>query len=264
MTFQSQRPSALRLSMQASGLQFTSDAASSEHALFGFNDALAPMMFALLASSGRKHWPVRYFEDYFRDVLREAHYRPMREAAMRRLDEKYHNSDPFEHYRPLKKPASEQLRELIAEHTLPDRSNSPWLQVWKDCLAPAPEYSVTLSEGDVTDLDTLTAFAASADSTIKKKIDEDDIQLGESWMRFIQRLYEAWLHELAEEAANRHKEAKDSKAPSWDFNQFSTLAEGVAGRLAKMGYQLKAPSAERLKRLWDNLHTKDPGDTSEW
>ncbi len=268
MSFQSQRPSNLRLSMQASGVQFKTEGISSQHSGLGLDDAVVPLMLAAIASSGGDLRSLRYFdryaEHYFHDVLREAHYRPLREAAMRRLYEKYHASEPFDAYRPLKKPASEQLKDLIAEHTLPGNEPSPWLSVWQDCLAPEPSSWSKFSEGDVTDFNTIAAFAASADSTIKKGLRQEEIELGEPWARYMQRLFESWLHDLAQAAATRHKEAKDSKTRSWEVKDFTILAESVAGHLTKIGYQLTLPTEERLKLLWEALHSEKPGDTSDW
>jgi hypothetical protein len=269
ITAQGYRPSMLRLSLEASGIRFKDDLRGA-HSSSGINEVLAPLMVAALASygGGGKHWPFRHFGEVFRhylyDAMREMHYAPLRQAALRNLDKKYRpGGDPFSRFRPLKEPASEQLRDLVLEHALPGGLKSPSLEAWLSCLSPEPHSHTKLPGKDVENLETIRAFASSADSTIKRNI-ADDMIVGDSWPQFVQRLFESWVHELASQIEYTNKQAKPPAKWSWNVDDFRIVVEGVVRFLAKMGYQLEPPAKDRLLGLWKRLHSDETGDTSDW
>jgi hypothetical protein len=261
------RPSLLRATLESAGVRFVNarERSISEWPL-AYSEMLTPLLLLSLTSKGGEP----FFHDFMfewrhilHDFWRQAEYGESRRVALERLIRKYRHEeeDPFKSYLPLGKPATEELRNLVIEHTLPGNQTSPWLTAWKQCVEYDSTTALPVPLKDLKDWQVLSGFARGADSAIKSELPGDYLP-GESWNDFVQRLFEsAWVSSIADQIVDKLKAKSGSK---WSLDSFVNLVEGVAGVLNKFGYKIKAPSVDRLKKLWERLLSDEPYSDDKW
>jgi hypothetical protein len=263
---QGTRPSALRASMEVAGLRFAHlDATGTSHPVAFFSTVLPLLMVALtMSDSGdRTRHDIMYdLRHLVVNITEELRYGEARRVALERLQQKYsYREDPFEAYLPLRKPATEELQNLIIEHTLPGGAHSPWLDVWKRNVAYNSWSTVNLPFKDVHDKTTAEAFARSADCAIKSDLPAD-FRTGETWTELIQRLFERkWVRPTSIRLVETNKRLGDD---AWGLESFVTLIDGVVGAMNDVGYSLSPISRSRLEMLWDHSHSDKAWRDEEW
>ncbi len=263
---ESYRPSGLRDTLESAGVKFSGGIERNISSLsVAYSEILTPLLLLSLTSSRKDpflHEIMFEWRRIFHDLQRENAYGELRRIGLERLKQRYrHGEDPFEPYLPLVKPATEALRNLVIEHTLPGNQSSPWLAAWQRCVEYNPATALAVPFKEIRDRKAVSAFARAADAAIKHEL-PDDYLPGESWENLVQRLFEsAWVSSVADQIVNTSKENPASK---WSFDSFVSLVEAVVKILNEIGYSLTAPSPTRLKRLWERLHSDKPYSTHEW
>jgi hypothetical protein len=260
------RPSSLRATLESAGVKFASEIERNVSSLpIAYSEVLTPLLLLSLTSSRKEpflHEMMFEWRHILHDLRRDIEYGESRRVALDRLKRKYpHGEDPFEPYLPLVKPATDALRNLVIEHTLPGDQSSPWLSAWSRCVDYDPTTALAVAFKDVRDRKAVNAFARAADAAIKHKL-PDDYLPGESWENLVQRLFEsAWVSSIADQIV---RTSQTDAASKWTFDSFAYLVEAVVKLLNKIGYDLASPSPTRLKRLWERLHSDNPYSTDEW
>jgi hypothetical protein len=259
--------SPLRISMEVAGVHFADGGggATATRLAVAQSDPLIPLLFLGFGLAGSRG-PVAeefYFEwrHILHDLRYEAEYRESRRIALERLARKYSHGedDPFESYMPLQKPASEHLRNLVIEHTLPGNQLSPWLSTWRRCIEFNSATAVRVPVKDLTESNSVKAFARDADCAIKQAL-PNEFRPGETWKEFHQRLFEfEWVLKVAAQIISN-----DANAQGWDFARFVELVTSVVGALNKSGYELERATKDRLRKLWDRLHGDKPWSVTDW
>jgi hypothetical protein len=268
---QGHRPSQLRNSMDVAGVKFPHQSERTDRLRPAavYSELLWPLLLMTMSTSKFRepfvHELMFELRHVLHDVKEEIEYGELRRVALERLRQKYsHSKELFEPYLPLRKPATEDLRNLIIEHTLPGyggRQNSPWLAAWKRCVEYNPATALKVSFKDVRDRKAADGFARSADSAIKDRM-PDHFLPGETWDDFVQRLFEfAWVSNIADQIVETNKTLGDD---SWSFESFAKMVERVVAVLNDLGYRLTTPSETRLKKLWDRLHGDKRWSDEEW
>jgi hypothetical protein len=263
------RPSQLRMAMETAGLTFPHQPADQTRSASIVSELLWPLLL-VAASQSKFRGPFAHefmFEmrHMLHDMKEETENGESRRTALERLRKKYApGEDPFEFYLPLHKPASDELRNLILEHTLPGyghQQHSPWLATWKRCVEYDPTSTITVRPKDFTTEKSANAFARSADCAIKDSL-PDKFLPGEAWDDVAQRLFEsAWVAKIADQIVNTSAKLGDI---GWSFDSFVTMVHGVAAVLNDLGYRLVAPSETRLEKLWDRLRSDKGSSDEEW
>jgi hypothetical protein len=267
---QAYRPSQLRISMEVAGITFPQQREADKLRLGTvYADVLWPVLLIAM-SQGKFRDPFAHelmFElrHVFHDIKQEIEVGESRRIALVRLGKKYtQGEDPFESFLPLRKPASDELRNLILEHTLPgygDQQYSPWLATWKRCVEYNSGSAVKVTPKDLSTKEAADAFARSADCAIKDAL-PDEFLPGEAWNDMMQRLFEsAWIAKIADQIVSTNAKHSDD---GWTFESFATMVRKVATVLNDRGYRLAAPSENRLKRLWERLHSDKRWSDEEW
>jgi hypothetical protein len=262
----SYRHSNLRGTMESAGVKFASEVERNVSSLpIAYSEVLTPFLLLSLTSNRKEpflHDVMFEWRHILHDLRQDIEYGESRRIALDHLKHKYrHGGDPFESYLPLGKAATDALRNLVIEHTLPGNQSSPWLATWSRCVDYDPTTALAVPFKDVRDQKALSAFARAADSAIKHGL-PDDFLPGESWDDFVQRLFEsAWVSSIADQIVSSSKQDLGSK---WTFDSFSSLVAGVVKILNGIGYNLTSPSSIRLKNLWERLHSDEPYSTDQW
>ncbi len=259
-------PSPLRQTLEASGVRFVGDASQKQGfpAAGLYMEAISPLLFLGL-SLGRAEDPfTEHFFFEWRHILQDMRYEiengEARRIALERLVRRYsEREDPFEPYLALGRPATEQLRNLVIEHTLPGNQFSPWLSTWRRCVEFNSATALKVPHRDFDHGENLSAFARGADCAIKQSL-PGELRPGETWPAFIQRLFETeWVVKTAGQLVLNQVNAR-----VWRFDDFAALVVAVAAALNDFGYRIEAPSGERLRALWGRLHGDNPWSISDW
>jgi len=269
LVVQGSRPSQLRMAMETAGLTFPHQPADQTRSASIVSELLWPLLL-VAASQSKFRGPFAHefmFEmrHMLHDMKEETENGESRRIALERLGKKYaQGNDPFEAYLPLHKPASDELRNLILEHTLPGYGrlqHSPWLAAWKRCVEYDSSSAITARPKDRSAEKIANAFARSADCAIKDSL-PDHFLPGEAWDDVAQRLFEsAWVAKIADQIVSTSAKRGDD---GWTFESFVTMVQGVAAILNDLGYRLIAPSETRLEKLWDQLHSDGGSSEEEW
>ncbi|HJR08569.1 MAG TPA: hypothetical protein VJ842_15020 [Pyrinomonadaceae bacterium] len=262
--FQTYRPSPLQLSLEQSGVNFKEHIARKPILNQGaLSDPLLLLLFAAIIPgrySGYEH--SRHIEYLIHELFRVLRYKPEVQLVLERLRKKYDLDNPFDEYQPMVRAASKELRQLIKENELPDGDASPWLKIWKNSLEEEPSSLEALRPRRLDDAGVIQSFAHSADSTIKRHID-DSIRPGELWKEFVQRLFEyEWISAIVEQIAEANKESTSNVKP-WSFDSFIKLIKKVISQLNEVGYTLVMPDEQRCRAVWDKANTEDGLDYNE-
>jgi len=262
----SYRHSNLRATMESAGVKFASEIERNVSSLpIAYSEVLTPFLLLGLTSNRKEpflHEVMFEWRHILRDLRQDIEYGESRRIALERLKHKYrHGEEPFEPYLPLVKAATEALRNLVIEHTLPGNQSSPWLVAWSRCVDYDPTTALKVPFKDARDRKAVNAFARAADAAIKQALPNDYLP-GESWDDFAQRLFEsAWVSSIADQIVSTSKE---DPATKWTFDSFASLVEAVVKSLNEIGYSLASPSTTRLKKLWERLHSDKPYSTDQW
>ena len=262
----SYRPSMLRHTLEASGVRFAGDLAITP----GFSlpgsyvEVLTPLLFLGLSLGGSRGPFIEHFFFEWRHILHDLRYEvengESRRIGLETLVRKYAQSeDPFEQYLPLRTPASEVLRNLVIEHTLPGNQSSPWLSTWRRCVEFNPATAINVPVKNLQDRESVSAFARDADCAIKQSL-PGELRPGETWGEFVQRLFEMeWVLKTASQLV-----LNEYNANVWRFEGFTVLVDVVASALNVVGYRIDPPSHSRLRSLWDRLHGENPWSVVEF
>jgi len=260
------RPSLLRQTLEASGVRFAGEAASTP----GFSwagsylEVLTPLLFLGLSVGGSRGPFIEHFFFEWRHILHDLRYevenREARRIGLEKLIRKYsQGEDPFEPYVALGKPASESLRNLVIEHTLQGNQFSPWLSTWRRCIEFNSATALKVPLKSLKNAENVAAFARGADCAIKQSL-PGELRPGETWGEFLQRLFETeWVLKTASQLV-----LNESNAKVWRFQDFAELVAAVASALGDAGYRIEVPAKDRLQNLWDRLHGEKPWSVDEW
>lgn len=265
LTMQAYRPSQLRISMEAGGVKFPHQTETARPVTV-YSELLWPLV--LIGAMSKFREP--FFHDLgfelrhmLHEVKEEINYGELRRVALERLRRKYAEADPFEVFLPMRNPATEDLRNLVVEHTLPGYGHtySPWLATWKQCVEYNDSSSLKVIRKDISDAKVIAGFARSADCAIKNAL-PDQFLPGETWEDLVQRLFEsAWIATIANQIVSTNSNLGES---GWTFDLFATLVQNVSRALSEFGYRLTAPSLERLVTLWNKLHSDKRWTDTDW
>lgn len=252
--------------MESSGVRFAGEPDRSTSPWTGtYAEVLAPLMLLGLSAGGKEPFfdhLIFEWRHVFHDFEQEAKYGELRRAALNRLTQEIIvQGDPFEEYRPLQSPTTEHLRHLWTEHVLPGYQDSPWLSTWLQCLDDDPERTVDFTAPNLVVEKMVSGFARTADSAIKRHA-RDAYNAGETWGRFVQRLFEShWIYHLARQISYSNNKSGRLR---WSFDFFRDLVDAVIAVLNGVGYQLLPPSLNRLEHLWEHLHKEETKGTVDW
>jgi hypothetical protein len=148
--------------------------------------------------------------------------------------------------------ADANLLNLIHENTLQNGQRSPWLEAWTESLLPQLEYEYSLPSRPPGSEQFIKAASDSADSAIKRNLTYDRHAV-ETWNDFIQRVFEErWVEPLAHLMHSENAKEKSS-TPRWTVEIFCGLIKAVVENLNRIGYELEAPTFDRLKELWNHI-----------
>jgi hypothetical protein len=230
----------------------------------GFHPIL--LLAAFFMIGGRHRHPEPWFEiDHlirrWLEVEHDKVNRKTSEIALAVLQRKYADTDPFDRYQLETSAATMELRRLVAEHTLPDNSPSPWRRLWEQQLETMQSYSRPLVGSPDDDQQLRKWCFRMADSTLKQNI-SDPSGADRPWGEFVQRLFERkWIVTVAEMAVNANR---GEKPTWWTVESLHSLIADVVVDLNHIGYALVVPGIERIANLMHLLAARENVYSTDW
>jgi hypothetical protein len=235
-------PSRLFASLVADGIDLQADSSDSRQT-YG-RELLRLVTFSQPEETGYPPFWHRWLELQERQLHAEEQrlILPRVEAALEDLRARLQGSDPFARFDYGGEPASDVLAGLYREHTLPDGSQSPWLERWKGRTKTLP-YDPKVRRDWQAILDELLR---SADGEIKLGVCQTSQALNETWSDHVQREFEKrWITPIG-----RHVATSKDNEKAWPIDDFEALVRSVVERLKSIGYAVQIPSRQRFDSLF--------------
>lgn len=264
--FSQQRPSRIRFALREAGIHLHDDADPWPQSATAFLTAPLVLAIAGLGSHYGDRWR-DYMDDWryqyydYRRLLRQIEIEPEIRDAEARLRRRHSNINPFEEFAVGKKAASERLIGLLKESKFVDGVPSRWRSEWEATLEPIYEFAERPSAKEAISPDRVERAIFSADSTIKKGIEESRSPI-ETFSEFCQRIFEQnWVRLIGYSIFRKTTNAQLRNV--WTTTDFQALLIEVVRGLNTLGYKIDVPAETRLRDLASKAERGDrlyPGD----
>jgi hypothetical protein len=271
--FYQQRPSRIKSALRDGGVQLQDEVEVWPQTATGLIGA--PILFgiAALATQYDPHALRIFFENWQHAVrdfawqARRIEIEPQIRSAEIRLRQRYGDRNPFADFAVGKNAASEHLVALLRENVFVDGERSEWRKDWEKTLESYPHFdsfNARPPAEQALDQARIARATASADSTIKARIDSGKRSPIETFPEFCQRIFEEhWVKKIGYFIFQTSSASAAQRKP-WALVDFKALLTAVVRSLNATGYKLTVPEEARLSTLITKAQQGEQEWTLDW